>query len=194
MDIFAAIEAGDSDQVHAIVAGDPSAAAARNEAGLSAVLAALYRHDLDAVRAILAANPPLDLFDAAAVGDSSRLAELLDADPAQVNTHAADGHFPLGLAAYFGRPHAVRVLLERGADVGQVAPNPMQVQALHAAVAGRSTEAVRLLLEAGADPNAVQQGGYTPLMAAEQHGDQTLIDVLVAHGAHASSGNRPTTS
>jgi ankyrin repeat protein len=170
MDIFAAIEAGDSDQVHAIVASDPPAAASRNEAGLSAVLAALYRHDLDSMRAILAANPQLDVFDAAAVGDASRLAELLDAEPALVNAYAADGHFPLGLAAYFGRPHAVRCLLERGADVGQVARNDMQVQALHSAVAGRNAEAVRVLLEAGADANAVQ------------------------HGAQPGSGNRPTTS
>jgi ankyrin repeat protein len=90
------------------------------------------------------------------------------------------------------------VLLEHGADVRSVARNPMQVQALHAAVAGRSGESVRLLLDAGADPNARQHGGWTPLMAARQHGDQPVIDMLLAAGAdpsdHPPSGNEASTS
>jgi hypothetical protein len=31
-------------------------------------------------------------------------------------------------------------------------------------------------------------------MAAEQHGDQAVIELLTAHGAHAPSGNRSTTA
>lgn len=186
-DIFAAIEAKDGDRVRAALAADPAAASARNEAGLSAVLAAQYRHADAMVEAILAAGPDLDVFDAAAVGDCERLAALLDGDPTLVNAYAADGHFPLGLAAYFGRPRAVELLLDRGADVAATARNPMRVQALHAAVAGRSREAVRLLLAAGADPNAEQHGGWTPLMAAEAHGDDDIAADLVAAGALPTS-------
>jgi ankyrin repeat protein len=40
-----------------------------------------------------------------------------------------------------------------------------------------------LLLEAGANPNARQQDEYTPLMAADQHRDTRLRDLLVEHGA-----------
>lgn len=196
MDAFAAIDAGDIDGLRALLAADPSAAARRNDTGLSAVLAAQYRHQPDAVRAILDAEPPLDVFDAAAVGATDRLAALLDADPSLVNAFAPDGHYPLGLACYFSQPDAVALLLERGADVTQVARNDMQVQALHAAVAGRNANTVRLLLEAGADPNAVQHGGWTPLAQAEHHGDPELISLLLAAGAQPAppSGNRPTTS
>ena len=52
---------------------------------------------------------------------------------------------------------------------------------LHVAV--HHPDAVRLLLEHGADPNARQQDDYTPLMAADQHGDERLRDLLVHHGA-----------
>jgi ankyrin repeat protein len=188
MELFAAIEAKNVGQVRALLAGDPSRANARNDAGLSPVLAAQYSHQPEMVREILDARPELDLFDAAAVGDLDRLAELLDADPSAVNAYAADGFFPLALAAYFDRPAAVRLLLDRGADVGQAATNAMQVQALHAAVAGRSYESVKALLEAGADANAVQHGGYTPLMAAEQYNDTATVELLRQFGATPSSG------
>ncbi len=192
--IFEAIQAGDADRLRDVLIEDPSAASARNESGLSAVLAAQYRHADTMVEAILAAGPDLDVFDAAAVGDCDRLTALLDADPSLVDVYAPDGHFPLGLAAFFGRPQAVRLLLDRGADVSAVARNDMRVQALHAAVAGRNREAVRMLLAAGADPNAEQHGGWTPLMAAQQHGDDDIAADLTAAGAQPSSGNRSTTS
>jgi ankyrin repeat protein len=44
-------------------------------------------------------------------------------------------------------------------------------------------EIAKLLLEAGAEPNARQQDEYTPLMAADQHRDQRLRELLVEHGA-----------
>lgn len=194
MDLFAAIQAGDVDAVRAILDADPSLAAARNQAGLSAVLAAQYHHQHEVLAVLLAAGPLLDAFDAAAVGDVDRLAAILDADAALVNAYAPDGFFPLALAAHFRQPAAVRLLLDRGADLGQAAANPMAVQALHAAVAGRNYDAVKMLLEAGADPNAVQHGGWTALMAAEEHGDAATAELLLQFGATPTSGNRATTS
>jgi adenosylhomocysteine nucleosidase len=192
-DVFGAIEAGDAEQVRALVGADPARAAARNADGLSAVLAAQYRHRPDLVAVLLEAKPDLDVFDAAAVGDVDRLRALLDADRALVHAYAPDGFFPLALAAYFAQPDAVAFLLDRGADPGTAARNPSKVQALHAAVAGRSAESVKLLLDAGADPNAQQESGFTPLMAAEQHDDREIIDLLLQAGA-APSENRSTTS
>ena len=194
MDIFAAIQAGDVDAVQALVEADPSVAAARNDAGLSAILAATYRHQYEIVGVLLAAEPQLDVFDAAAVGDTTRLAYLLDADPAAVNAFSPDGFFPLALSAHFRQPAAVRVLLDRGADVHQTATNAMAVQALHAAVAGRDHESTKLLLEAGADPNATQHGGYTPLMAAEQNNEKVTVELLRHFGAAPASGQRASTS
>jgi ankyrin repeat protein len=184
--LFQAIEAGDLDQVQELVGANPALASARNERDLSPVLAATYRHRHDLVEVLLAARPELDVFDAAAVGDTARLVALLDADPSLASAFAPDGFTPLSLAAYFGRTEAVRVLTERGADVGATARNAMAVQPLHAAVAGRNFEAVSALVVAGADVNARQHGGWTPLMQAAAHGDLEIVDVLLAAGADPS--------
>ena len=135
------------------------------------------------VEALLAAAPVLDVFDAAALGRLDRLAELIATDPGEANVWSADGFTPVGLAAFFGHPDAVELLLAHGADVHAVARNPMRVQPLHAATAARSVEAVRLILEAGADPDAEQQEGWTALMVARRHGDHAIVDLLLAHGA-----------
>ena len=58
---------------------------------------------------------------------------------------------------------------------------------LHSAAATGDPDAryeiANLLLEHGADPNARQQDEFTPLMAADQHGDTRLRELLVQHGA-----------
>jgi ankyrin repeat protein len=40
-----------------------------------------------------------------------------------------------------------------------------------------------MLLEHGADPNIREQGGYTPLHAAAQNGDEEMIRILLYGGA-----------
>ena len=148
----------------------------------SPILAALYRNNrAEAER--LAEGAALTIFEAAALARNDRIAALLDADPALANSWADDGHTPLGLAAFFAGGSTVRLLLERGADVGAAARNDMKVQPLHAAVASRNAEAVTLLLERGADVNARQQVGYTPLMGAAAAGREDFVDQLLAKGA-----------
>ncbi len=185
--IFESIKAGDVDAVRAAVDDDPSVAGARDDNGLSAVRAALYAHKQDVADVLLEANPELDVFDAAAVGDVDRLNELLDADGDLVKAYAEDGYTPLHLAAYFGRGPAVRLLLDRGADVNAVAKNEMEVQPLHSAVAAHAREIVAALLAAGADVNARQEGGFTPLLAAEEHDDEEMVRLLMDHGAEESA-------
>ena len=186
--IFESIRAGDVDAVRSAVRDDASTAAARDENGLSAVRAALYVHKQDVADVLLEAGPELDVFDAAAVGDVDRLTELLDGDGDLVNAWSEDGFNPLHLAAFFNRGKAVRLLLDRGADVGAVARNDMKVQPLHSAVAANSMEIVAALLVAGADPNARQEGGFTPLMAAEQREEESdMVRLLMDHGAEESA-------
>jgi len=184
--IFEAMQAGDADAVKEILRDDPAAASARGDAGVSAVRAALYAHRQDLADVVLEADPELDVFDAAAVGDVDRLTSLLDGDGELVGAWSDDGFTPLHLAAYFDRGAAVRLLLDHGADVGAVARNDMKVQPLHSAVAAQSTEIVAALLVAGADPNARQQGDVTPYMAAEQHDNADLARLLMDHGAETA--------
>jgi ankyrin repeat protein len=51
-------------------------------------------------------------------------------------------------------------------------------------------ELAKLLLEHGADPNARQQDDFTPLMAADQHGDERLRALLIEHGAETPPAAR----
>lgn len=151
---------------------------------MSELLAAVYRGDQAQVDAILAAEPELDIFEAAAVGRTERVQQLLEGDPELVNAWAEDGFTPLHLAAYFRRPEAARLLVERGALVDVVARNEqLQVTPLQSAAAAREEETAALLLERGADPNAQQRGGYTALHAAAQHGDELFVELLLAHRA-----------
>jgi ankyrin repeat protein len=154
---------------------------------MSELLQAVYRGDHARADELLAANPKLDVFEAAAVGKVDRLRELLDEDPAGANAWADDGFQPLGLASFFGHVEAARLLVERGAEVNSASRNDMRVMPLHSAAATSDPDAryelAKLLLENGADPNALQQDDYTPLMAADQHGDERLRELLVEHGA-----------
>jgi uncharacterized protein len=188
-EIFDVVRTGDTTRLKALLASDPGVVNARNERGHSPVLIAQYHHKKDAVAMLLAADPDLDLFDAASVGDTARVARLLDGDPSQINAYSSDGFYALGLAAFFGHADTVRLLLSRGADIAQVARNPMKVQPLNAAVAGRSMETVRLLVEAGAPIDPRQQEGWTPLHGAVHQGNVEMTRYLLAHGADPTLQN-----
>jgi ankyrin repeat protein len=156
----------------------------KQEAGMpSELMLALYRNDRAQVDSLLAADPPLDVFAAAALGRTDRLATLLAADPPAARAHADDGFTALQLAAFFAHPDAVDLLLRHGASVDAVAQNDMRVQPLHAALVQGNRRVVELLLDAGADVNARQHNGWTALQAAAQHGNADLVALLLARGA-----------
>ena len=133
---------------------------------------------------LLEANPPLDVFDAAAVGRTRGLEELLDGEEELARSWSPDGFTPLHYAAFFGEEDAARILLERGAEVGPVARNAtLHVTPLHSAAAGKHPGVVKLLLEHGADPNAAQDGGFTPLHSAAKNDDRESVEALLEAGA-----------
>ncbi len=182
-ELIQAIEAGETERVRELVRDHPETAEDRSDAGVSALMLARYRSDLDAVEAIRAARSELDVFEAATLGDFERLRELLDADPSLANAWSPDRGNPLHFASFFAQPEAARLLLDRGAEPNAVAGGFGHVQPLHSATAGRSAEIVAMLLEAGADPNARQDGGFTPIHAAAQNGDPQMTEDLLARGA-----------
>lgn len=167
-----------------IVSSEPGRAAARDERGVSALMCTLYQRRPDLAEVLRGAGVPLDLFEAAAVGDAARVAELLAGGG--VAAWSPDGFTALHLAAFFGQDRVARDLLAAGADPGAVSRSPMAVQPLHSAAAGGHRRVVAALLEAGADPNARQHGGFTALHAAVARDDVVLVDLLLAHGADAS--------
>jgi len=188
--LFQAIAAGDEDAVRELIDGRPELAGERNEEGLSPVLHALYNGRTDLVEPLLDANPPLDVFDAAAVGRTRGLEELLDGEQELVTAWSPDGFTALHLAAFFGQEEAAGILLERGAEVNLVARNAtIHVTPLHSAAAGSHPALVKLLLEHGADPNAAQDGGFTPLHSAAQNDDRESAEALLEAGADPSLAN-----
>ena len=185
-ELITAVQQGDVEAVEALLAAHPAAAGERDGQGTSAALHAAYARRQDLVDLLRPHLGPLDVWEAAALGDDQRLVELLDTDPDLATEEAGDGFFPLGLAAFFGHRGCVAALLARGADVHQRAANPLQVQPLHAAVVSGDSEIVRALIDAGADVDARQQAGVTPLMGAAAGGSVELVRLLLEYGADAA--------
>ncbi|THF69281.1 ankyrin repeat domain-containing protein [Deinococcus sp. Arct2-2] len=190
--LFLAIQAADVDTVRALVQARPALLSAVSPMGVSPLLFATYYGKAEVARALVELHtelggPPLTVFEAAATGELDALRALLNTDPTSVNAVSADGFTPLGLAAFFGREAVAAELLARGANVNAVSTNAMNVQPLHSAVAGNHTGLTRLLLAHGANVNAVQQDGFTPLMAAAQHGNMALVQEMLAAGADAAA-------
>ena len=187
--LFEAIEANDVDRVRALIAEDPSLAAARDEDGVSALLRARYRLDRALVAAVRTHRGELDAPEAAALGELDRLAVLLDADPSLVEMRTPDGFTLLHLAAFFAGGDAVRLLLARGADVDARGTGWMSGTALHSGVSAHDADAVRALLDAGAEVDARQSVGYTPLHGAAHNGDAAIVRMLLEAGADPSLTN-----
>jgi uncharacterized protein len=181
-DLIAAVKAGDAAAVEALLARDPELAGAQED-GISAVRIALYHRQPAALEALLAAVPPLDGLDHAALGWAQDLRRDVAEDKELVARRSADGFTALHYACFFGGGAATAVLLEAGADPDAEAENPSRVRPLHSAAAAPDAESARLLLEAGADPDARQAGGFTALHAAAHQDDEELAGLLLRHGA-----------
>jgi uncharacterized protein len=156
---------------------------------MSDVLEAIYRGDREEAER-LAAGRELDVFEAAALGRTERVSELLDEEPSRANAFGEDGFHPLGLACFFGHVDAARLLLEHGADVNALSRNEhIQTAAIHAAAASEGKDEttrydlVKLALEHGADPNLRQGSGFRAIDAARQNGDERVEQLLLDHGA-----------
>ena len=184
--ILEAIAAGDLERVQSAIGDDPVAAAARREDGLSAVTLAAYHGQGAILEALLAAGPPLDVFEAAIAGRDERVSELLSERPELARAEGPDGYTALHLAAFFDHPSIVDMLLESGANPNHVAPGQGNRTPLHSAAAAPSRDAVASLLAAGADPDASQEGSFRPIHEAAQNGDEALVDLLLANGADPS--------
>ena len=90
-DIFELVTAGDVGAVVACIASDPGAMRARNSQGLSPIQTAFFMGRHAVVDALLAAEPELDAFEAAIVGDAGQLAARLDDDPGLLTAYSPDG-------------------------------------------------------------------------------------------------------
>jgi uncharacterized protein len=188
-EVMAAVQSGDIPKLQKLLADDPSAAAARDVYGVSAIMQALYTGRPDIARILQGAKADLDIFEATSLGHADRVAALIAKDNSLSNVWSPDGFTPLHFACFFGQEETARDLLNHGAQVNVASRNPMKVMPLHSAAAARKLGIVRMLLEHQADPNARQQEGWTALHAAAQNGDQEMLDLLLQFGADSSVAN-----
>lgn len=148
------------------------------------------------------------------------LAKIEKLEPSQIDLRDRQGATLLMHAAGFGSPAAMRLLLDRKADVNAV--NAFNSSALHwaagdpvktkllvehgakvavvskygrtplmlAAVRGGNSPIVRLLIEKGADVKTADNRGVTALHEAAQSGDLTSMRLLIEHGADVNALDR----
>jgi ankyrin repeat protein len=107
-DIFSAISANDKPTVAALIARDPGVAHARNQAGVSALMQALYENRREIIDLLRDAAGDLNIHEAAALGDIARLRFLLAEDASQINSPSNDGFSPLHLACFFRQLEAAQ--------------------------------------------------------------------------------------
>ena len=184
-----AVKAGNAGEVARLIDADRSRLAEKGDNGTSALLLAIYHRHPEVAQVFVDRGKALDIFEASALGTIDRIHALLAEDRSRVSAYAADGFYPVGLAAFFGHLDAVKALVAAGADVRAAARNPFKVQAIHAATASGNLEIVRVVLEAGADPNAQQQAGFRPMHEAGANNRRDLAELLVSYGGDPTLTN-----
>jgi ankyrin repeat protein len=182
-DFFAAVQAGELSEVSRLLETDPGLLAAKNERGASAVLMACYNGRKEVRDFLVAKGATLELHEAAAAGQLSRVKELIETNPAAAMSYSPDGFPVMALAAVFGHEDVARYLLGKGADVNSVATNGSGYTALTGAVASGHAAIAQWLVENGADVNYRYANGYSPLLTAAANGHLEIVKVLLAYGA-----------
>jgi uncharacterized protein len=125
---------------------------------VSEALHALYQGDRERADQLSAPNDELPVYEAAAFGRIARLRQLLDEDPANANAWSPDGFTALHLAIFGGNEEAVRLLVERGADVDALATAEIaRVRPLGTAAFVGRPDLEQILLDAGADPDLARE-------------------------------------
>jgi len=151
-------------------------------------LAREYKRLLDAVaqpRARGSAGAGLrdELLDAAAAGNTAKIAELLSRG-ADLEGNDTSGRTAVINAAWRGRTEVVDLLVELGADFN-VTDYDGRTAVSWAASNGHQ-DIVKKLVEAGARPNVIDRDGLTPLMRAAWNGHDTIVRLLIESGARTS--------
>jgi ankyrin repeat protein len=183
-EFLSAVTQGDALRVKEMLSKEPSLAQVRDDRGVSAILKATYYGKKDVLAVLLASGAELNVFEAAATGQTDRVRLFISANTGLVNAFSSDGFTPLGLAVFFGHRDATEALLAAGAEVNLASRESMKVTPLQSAAAGRRLEIARLLIDHGANVNASQPDmGFTALHEAASNGDIEFAKLLLDHGA-----------
>jgi uncharacterized protein len=184
-----AIRKNDNPRILQLLTMQPTLADTRDPSGVSAIFLALYRGNSQAAQEIAARRSSLDVYEAAALGNLSRLKSLLEHDKSLARSYSPDGFTALALAAYIGQKETTQHLLENGADPNAVAKNETGFTALTGAVSQNHNDVAKMLVDKGANVNYRYEGGFTPLMHAASAGNFELVKLLLENGADPNAKN-----
>ena len=138
--------------------------------------------------ALIRARATEDIDTVIRAGDTARLQNLLEIDPALAQADSELGG-PLFVAARSGREGAVRLLLAHGADPNKMnskGNTPLWFAAQSPAEPASHRMAVmKLLLEAGADIHGRCEDGSTALHFAAWRGPLEVVEFLLSHDARS---------
>ena len=125
------------------------------------------RNDYATAKKLIKNGAEYTITIAAALGDESRVRELLRSDKNLANFEEPGGKRPLSAAAERGYATIVRALLDAGGDPNlREGPNCPRGYALWAATHFGHREIAEMLLGAGADPNASVESSGNPTESA----------------------------
>jgi ankyrin repeat protein len=190
-ELFDAIRTGDAAKVRELTSAGGGIVNARNSQGQSAVLMACYMGRKE-IRDLLVENgAALELHEAAAAGNLSRVKELVEGKPELAKSYSPDGFPVMALAAAFGHEDVARYLHGKGAEINAAAANGTGYTALTGAIANGHASIADWLADNGADVNYRYAKGHSPLLEAAANGRLDIIKTLLAHGAdlHAHTGD-----
>jgi len=182
-DLFDEIRTGDVAKVRDILNADVALVDARNAQGQSAVLMACYMGRKEIRDLLLEKGATLQLHEAAAAGNLSRVKKIVEEQPDLAKGYSPDGFPVMALAAAFGHEDVARYLHGQGADINAAATNGTGYTALTGAVAGSHDSIAKWLAENGANVNYRYAKGHSPLLEAAANGRLDIVRTLAAHGA-----------
>ncbi len=185
--ILEAIKKNDVDMLNHLIDGDADWIQASLGEQVSFLIFSIYYSRAEATRIMLEKGHPINIFEAAALGDLEKVTDLLSKASQELNMFSKDGFQPLGLACFFGNVDVVKYLVALGAELNTPSRNAQMVTPLHSAAAADDFEIVKCLIDNGADVNVCQQGDFTPLHAAAQNGNLEMTHLLVDRGARVDA-------
>jgi RNA polymerase sigma factor (sigma-70 family) len=200
VEILQAARAGDTERVKSLLLSNPRLRHGRDLMGNSALILAAANGHEELAALLREISGPVDLHEAAAIGDTERVRSILDENPELLDSFSSEGFTALALAAHFGRLDTMRLLLDRGASVNVVSRHPIEATPLVAALFGRRVEAAKLLIERGADVTRKRGGksfpraGWTPLHYAAAYGFLEIASMLLERGASVDAQDESGTT
>ena len=190
IEILKAAGSGDTERVKILLEQDPRLRNAKDPLGNTALILAVNSGHSEVAELLLLSGIQPDIHEAAAIGKTERVAELIKKDRALLDSFSPEGFTPFGLAAHFGHQATAEFLFVHGANINAVSKNELRVTPLHAAMFGQKAEVARWLIDKGADVNLHRGGenlprcGWTALHYAAAYGFKDVVALLIERGAN----------